>query len=135
MRENFDKAISILFALEGYESNHASDPGGYTKYGISQRYNPDIDIKNLTKEKAKEIYLERYWLPLGCDERPYPWDVLIFVQGVNIGGKVKAFYSDKSTIAEFLMLNLKHYVTRPHKSKFLAGWCNRLIELHRLITR
>lgn len=47
--------------MEGGYVNHKSDVGGETKFGISKRYNPDIDVKNLTEEQAFEIYIQRYW--------------------------------------------------------------------------
>lgn len=48
--------------FEGGFVNSPSDPGGMTKYGISQKYNPDVDVKNLTVDEAVRIYFERYWL-------------------------------------------------------------------------
>lgn len=40
------------------------DPGGTTKYGISQRAFPILDIRNLSREQAVEIYRRRYWQPI-----------------------------------------------------------------------
>ena len=40
-----------------------SDPGGLTKYGISKRSNPSLDIRNLSLEEAIEVYRKKYWLP------------------------------------------------------------------------
>ena len=40
------------------------DPGGVTKYGISQKANPDVDVPNLTKEEAIDLYYHKYWMPL-----------------------------------------------------------------------
>ena len=39
------------------------DPGGTTKYGISKRANPDVDVENLTEDEAVLIYLDKYWKP------------------------------------------------------------------------
>lgn len=56
--------ISTLLELEGGYGNNPHDKGGETKYGITQNSYPHLDIKNLTKEDAVEIYtrdwLERY---------------------------------------------------------------------------
>jgi len=38
-----------------------SDSGGLTRWGISQKAYPDLDIKNLTLEQAKSIYKKDYW--------------------------------------------------------------------------
>ena len=41
--------------------NDADDPGGETKYGITKRWFPDVDIKNLTPEAARELRRIHYW--------------------------------------------------------------------------
>ena len=39
-----------------------NDPGGATKYGISQRSYPSLNIKELHREDAIKIYYCDYWL-------------------------------------------------------------------------
>ena len=57
----FDDIIEVVLEHEGGYVNDPKDPGGETNYGIAKRSHPDVDIKNLTKEGAKEIYKEVYW--------------------------------------------------------------------------
>ena len=60
---SFNIAINKTLAHEGV--GPVMDSNGYVaKYGINAQYNPDVDVKNLTKEKAIAIYKERYWHPL-----------------------------------------------------------------------
>jgi lysozyme family protein len=59
----FDKCIQVILRNEGGYINDPNDPGGETNYGISKRSYPDLDIPNLTKEQAIEIYWEHYWIP------------------------------------------------------------------------
>lgn len=61
----FDEAFARLIDSEGGYVNDPRDPGGETKFGISKRSYPDIDIKNLTLDGAKAIYLRDFWNPLG----------------------------------------------------------------------
>lgn len=61
MSNAFNAIIELIFSHEGGYINHPKDPGGETKYGISKRAYPNEDIRNLTKERAKEIYLRDYW--------------------------------------------------------------------------
>lgn len=61
---NFNEAIDIILKHEGGYVNDPKDPGGETKYGISKRAFPSLDIKNLTIDKAKEIYKINYWEPV-----------------------------------------------------------------------
>lgn len=58
---HFDKAIDFVFRNEGYYSNHPFDRGGKTKYGISQKSYPNINIEKLTKDEAKQIYYNDFW--------------------------------------------------------------------------
>lgn len=46
----------------GEISDDPRDPGRLTKYGISQRAYPDVDIRNLTLDKAKDIYYRDWWV-------------------------------------------------------------------------
>ena len=61
MLVNFDDIIEVVLHHEGGYVNDPKDPGGETNFGIAKRSHPDVDIKNLTKEGAKEIYKEHYW--------------------------------------------------------------------------
>jgi lysozyme family protein len=58
----FDKDIIII---EGGYDNDPDDDGGETKYGISKASYPQEDIKNLTIERAIEIYTRDIWNPNG----------------------------------------------------------------------
>ncbi len=60
----FDDAISKLLNDEGGYVNDPSDPGGETKYGISKRAYPDLDIKSLTVAQAEQIYERDFWQPI-----------------------------------------------------------------------
>jgi len=57
----FDKAFQDVIGFEGGYVNNPNDKGGETKYGISKRSYPSIDIENLTLDGAKEIYYKDFW--------------------------------------------------------------------------
>ena len=59
--KSFDEIIEIVLEHEGGYVNDPDDPGGETNFGIAKRSHPDVDIANLTKEGAKEIYKSEYW--------------------------------------------------------------------------
>lgn len=65
---HFEKAIETVLKHEGGYVNDPADPGGETKFGISWRQYPNVDIKNLTREDAIEIYRRDYWKPYRFDE-------------------------------------------------------------------
>ena len=60
--EKFKKAVDYVISNEGGYIFDRKDPGGATKYGISQKYYPTLNIKALSLESAKRIYYCDYWL-------------------------------------------------------------------------
>jgi lysozyme family protein len=58
----FLKAFDYLMCHEGGYSNDPKDAGGETKFGISKRSYPHLDIKNLTRDQARQIYFCDFWL-------------------------------------------------------------------------
>lgn len=83
----FDRAFEIVIGHEGGLSDDPRDPGGLTRYGISKRAHPTVDVRNLTLAQAKQIYLARYWLPLHADAMPDAVAVQVFDAAVNHGIK------------------------------------------------
>lgn len=61
---NFDEAFDRTVGFEGGYSDGKGDPGGETKWGISKREYPNVNIKALSREGAKAIYLKDFWTPL-----------------------------------------------------------------------
>lgn len=91
-----------LIDIEG-GSKFTDDPddrGGPTKYGISKNANPDIDVENLTKEKANNIYFRRYWLPAKCNALPDYMQLLQFNVSVHAGPVVASKVLQKTVGAE-----------------------------------
>lgn len=89
---NFDVAFDRLIGHEGGYVSAAqaaknNDPGGETKYGISKRSWPDVDIANLTLEGAKAIYLIAYWDAVRCESLPACMRFAMFDYAVNSGVK------------------------------------------------
>ncbi len=84
----FETVIDQTLAHEGGYSNNPSDAGGETKYGISKRSYPNVDIKNLTLEQAKAIYKKDFWDNQGYSQiEDIPLASKVFDLGVNMGTK------------------------------------------------
>ena len=84
----FDEAFEYLIspACEGGYVNDPTDPGGETKFGISKRSYPHLDIASLTADEAKEIYKKDWWDKLNLDNFPYDQIAEKFFNvSVNIG--------------------------------------------------
>lgn len=58
----FKSSIFVIDKAEGRDIvNDPNDLGRLSKYGISQRAYPDLDIKNLTFDQAMEVLEKDYW--------------------------------------------------------------------------
>jgi lysozyme family protein len=88
MSSHFDRAFVDLLQNEGGFSDDKHDPGGRTNWGITEEvarscgYNGDM--RQLTQEKAREIYRDRYW-SYWFDDMPYLVAFTLFDTSVNSG--------------------------------------------------
>jgi len=86
---NFEKAFEELIGIEGGYVNDPTDRGGETKYGISKRAYPHLDIRNLSLEAAKKIYYDDYWKSSGAEQMlRYELSLELFDTAVNMGQSI-----------------------------------------------
>lgn len=96
--DHFDEAHAFVARWEGGLSDHPSDPGGITKYGVSLRWlralghdldgDGDIDaddIRALTPAQARTMFKAECWDKLGCDSLPRPVTLALYDGAVNQG--------------------------------------------------
>jgi len=81
----FDQIIDKVLNHEGGYVNDPTDPGGETKYGISKKAYPNVDIKNLSLEDAKAIYKKDYWDKTKTDSIPSQLRYIYFDMCINMG--------------------------------------------------
>ncbi len=136
MNENFMVAVNFVLQWEGSYSNRKDDPGLETKWGISKRAYPTLNIKELTKEQAIAIYRKDYWAKCGCDNLPYPMDIIVFDTAVNCGvQRALTWYQEYPSWCQYLMRRIRHYSERGQKHpQFFRGWINRVMDLFNMIT-
>ena len=137
--DDFESAFKLVIGAEGGYINDPDDPGGETKYGISKRSYPDLDIANLTMDQVKEIYLVNYWVKAGCGGLTSPMNIYLFDASVNMGintAKSILARSDYDPL-RFLLNRIDWYCELADKKesarKFFRGWINRTIKLYRLL--
>lgn len=154
----FNRCIEVVIKNEGGYVNHPHDPGGETNMGIAKKFYPDLDIKNLTKNQAIEIYHRDYWNKMNLlgiyDENLV---LHLFDMGVNAGIKTAIKMVQRIVEAQvdgiigpetiFLINNYSEDLTdiykqerkkyyfdivrrRPDLQVFLAGWLNRIDNTH-----
>ena len=89
----YDRALRRLLAHEGGYTNHPSDPGGPTNFGITiHDYRKYVkadataaDVRAMSIDEAKAIYRAKYWDKMRCDDLPAGVDYCVFDYGVNSG--------------------------------------------------
>lgn len=88
----FLKLFDHVILVEGGYGDHPSDPGGKTKYGITEdvarAFGYKGDMKHLTLELAKQIYWQNYFIIAGLDriaKLSEPIAAEMFDTGVNAG--------------------------------------------------
>lgn len=131
---DFDYCVNfVIDSLEGGDAL-VHDTGGKTRFGISSRSHPTINIDNLTRQAAIDIYREEYWLPAGCEMMRWPFNLIVFDAAVNEG--VSAAVKMRLACynwAEMLMERVKHYAEiseLPDHGRYFRGWINRCILLY-----
>lgn len=83
--EHFVHALKFVLISEGGLNTDVVDRGGLTKYGISQKAYPELDIINLTKDDARKIYYFDYWVKQNCEKFGQKLGTFIFDSSVNCG--------------------------------------------------
>jgi lysozyme family protein len=129
---DFERAFDYILRVEGGYSNHPDDPGSITKYGISQRAHPNIDVPNLTIVQAKEIYLTLYWRRADCESVPWPMNLLVFDTAVNSGvTRATRWLREHQDFNAYLSARIRFYTSLETWETFGKGWTNRIAELLR----
>ena len=137
MTNRFLAMWPFLVEWEGsrYE-NDPDDPGGETRWGIDKRSHPKEDIKHLTEDRAKAIYLDEYWHANRCEKMPFPMGEAYFDTCVNCGaGRAAKLLKISRSAKGFLDARDAFYrrlaEARPRSKKYLKGWLNRTAALRK----
>jgi lysozyme family protein len=148
------RCITVILNNEGGYVNHPHDPGTETNFGITKKRYPQLDIRNITRNQAIEIYFRDYWTKMNLTGI-YDENLILhlFDMGVNAGirtaikmvQRVVEAQADGITGPETNTLindyegdlvdiykqeRKKYYFTiarrRPDLQVFLSGWLNRI---------
>lgn len=132
----FDAVFKIILQKEGGFQNDPGDAGNYangklvgTKYGISARSYPDLDIKNLTVAQAREIYYRDYWKKSGAESITDPALALVHMDtAINSGtGTASRFLKMSGGDWEkYLDQRFAWMKTLDDWDRFGVGWTNRI---------
>lgn len=86
-REGRTRAFAIVGENEGGWADDKRDRGGLTRWGVSSKNHPDVDLDKLhTFEDAiRVVYAPRYWDPIQGDKLPTPVDLAVLDFAVHSG--------------------------------------------------
>ena len=156
--KTFNEIIEKVLEHEGGYVNDPKDLGGETKYGITKRFYPDVDIKNLTIEQATEIYKKDYWDKNKVESLPQNLWHIYFDMCVNMGKRTAVKVLQRAAVNKgrdievdgglgpmtigalkgveldrVRAFRVKYYVdlitARPEQEKFYLGWFRRATEV------
>lgn len=156
----FQLAVGWLFGVEGGYADDPDDRGGRTRFGISARSYPDIDIRALTPEEAAGIYRRDYWDAFQCGRLPPAMAAALFDAAVQhrpktarrllqrglgvvadglIGPVTRQAAAMEDPLA-FLPIHLSHravlyrdLAAQPSQAKYYRGWMRRIFSLQQFI--
>ena len=156
---DFNAAIGKTLAHEGGAkfTDDPSDRGGATKYGISQRAYPDLGIRSLTEQQARDIYKRDYWDRVRADDiASQAVAASIFDTAVNMGARTASRLAQVSAgvepadgiigsqslktinaadeslfLSRYTIAKIARYTYICNKDrsqkKYLLGWLNRVL--------
>lgn len=108
MKYNFDEAFELtVMDFEGGDK-YTDDPldvGAETKFGISKKYHPEVDVPNVTKSEARDFYKDKFWNRIKADQLPSGVDMMVFDCAVQFGIKkaVKALQFTVGTVQDGIL--------------------------------
>ena len=165
----FLRAMNWLLSqqVEGGLSMDEDDPGNWTggeqgvgelrgtKFGVSAKAYPQLDIQALTRDQAYQIYLVDYWAKIRGDQLPPQVAFVVFDCAVNQGVEVAAkllqidlgvavdgvigpvtiaaarAHEQTETVLNFLSRRAMRYVKTKNWDKYGRGWMVRLLRAAR----
>lgn len=144
-------AIQLVLKHEGGYVNDPVDPGGETNFGISKRSYPNEDIKNMTPERATEIYQRDYWRFDAIQNQRLANCVMDSAVNQGLGAAIRMLQRaagvqpadgkwgpqtsaacNNATLEEFQTQRHLRYVAtiaaNPAEYKYLANWTRRTLD-------
>ena len=154
---NFNTAFALLLGHEGDFSDHQDDPGGKTRYGITEAVARQAgyqgDMRALPLEMAQQIYQKSYWQTIRADDLPPGIRYVMFDSAVNSGPHTAtrwlqqalgvpadgvigprtlaaAYAADLPSLrARILATRLRFMARLPNWPAFSRGWAARIADL------
>jgi lysozyme family protein len=145
MKSNYENCQAITLKWEGGDVNHPDDPGGKTRWGITQatydawRVSQHLAKKSvftMTKAEMLAIYKAKYWDAVGGDTLALGVDLATWDFGVNSGpARAKKTLlsvvggTDIQTIQKLCAKRMSFLKGLTIFKTFGKGWSNRVADI------
>lgn len=135
---DWEKAYQIVQGNEGWQ---CTNDGAYTMGGVTQgTYNRwrakhgmgSADVcRNLTREQAKAVFYELFWVPVGADKMPFNL-ALTVVDHYYVTGKVSHLLAQcGQNVACFNQARIVDFRSKRNCNLYCAGWINRVNKIRK----
>lgn len=135
---DWEKAYQIVQGNEGWK---CTEDGAHTMGGVTQgTYNRwrakhgmgSVDVcRGLTRDQAKTIFYEMFWLPVGADKMPFALALTVVDHYYNTG-KVSHLLAQCGTdVACFNQARIADYRTKGNCSLYCTAWINRVNKIRK----
>ena len=127
---NFD--VAVAFTLHEEEKTDTgvvtTDSGGVTRWGIAQKYHPEVDVASLSRDDAIAIYKIKYWRE-AWESLPVGLALCVFDCSVNQGPGTAQMILDSChhDLKTFLAMRIRHYSTLSNWDTYGLGWTTRVL--------
>jgi len=136
---DWEKSYQITQGREGWK---CTNDGAYTMGGVTQgTYNRwrakhgmgNADVcKSLTREQAKQIFYEMFWLPVGADKMPISLAITVVDHYYNTGSVSRLLAQCGTDVRCFNDARIADYKTKGNCAAYCAAWINRVNHIRTL---
>ena len=127
---NFDAAVTFTLHQEDQTDTGVvtTDSGGVTRWGIAQKYHPEVDVAYLSRDDAIAIYKQVYWRA-AWESLPVGLALCVFDCSVNQGPGTAQMILDscKHDLKTFLAMRIRHYSVSKGWDVDGLGWTTRVL--------
>jgi lysozyme family protein len=145
VKSNYEDCLAITLKWEGGDVNHPDDPGGKTRWGITQatydayrksNHAATKSVFTMTKPEMLAIYKANYWDAVKGDTLAYGVDLATWDYGVNSGPSrarktlLSVIGGDNvSTVKKLCAARMSFVRGLKTFKTFGKGWSNRIADI------
>ena len=124
----FAEAIKTILGNEGGYAAHDMN-GAAVNFGINQAANPGVDVRNLTRDQATQIYHDKYWVKSGAETLPTNLQTPYFDAYIRNPAKAQQFLQasggDPATFVGMATSYFKDLAAKPGNEKYQRAYATR----------